>query len=85
MEEVEDLAATNVVLQSKAWDAERRQAATEDELEGHQLSRAEAGRGEPEEEFEEMDVRLKKDSRTIEQLEGEGGTGDNDGSERQRH
>ena len=79
------LAATNVVLQSKAWDAERRQAATEDELEGHQLSRAEAGRGEPEEEFEEMDVRLEKDSRTNKQLEGRGGIGDDDGAERRKH
>ena len=84
-EEVEDLAAMNVVLQIKAWDAERRWPAAEDELEGHQVSRAEAGRGEPEEGFEEMDVQLEKDSRTIKQLEGGGGTGDNDGAERRKH
>ena len=85
LEEVEDLAATNVVLQSKAWDAERRRAAAEDELEGHQVSRAEAGRGELEEEPKEKDARLERDGRTIEQLEGQGGAGDDDGAERRKH
>ena len=85
LEEVEDLAATNVVLQSKAWDAERRRAAAEDELEGHQMSRAEAGRGELEEELEEKDTRLEMAGRMIEQLEGEGGAEDDDGAERQKH
>ena len=85
LEEVEDLAATNVVLQSKAWDAERRRAAAEDELEGHQMSRAEAGRGELEEELEEKDTRLEMDGRMIEQLEGEDGAEDDDGAERQKH
>ena len=48
------------------------------------MSRAEANRG-PEEEFEEMDVRLENESRTIKQLEGGGGAGDDDGAERWKH
>ena len=84
MEEVKDLTAAIVVLQSKVWDAQRRWAVAEDKLEGHQVS-SEADQGEPEEEFEEMDVRLEKDSRTIKQLEGGGGAGDNDGGERRKH
>ena len=84
-EEVEDLAAMNVVLQIKAWDAERRWPAAEDKLEGHQVSRAEASRGEPKEEFEEMDVRLEKESWMIKQLDGGGGAGDNDGAMCRKH
>ena len=61
------------MLQSQARDVERWQAVAEDELERHQVSRAEAGRGELEEELEEKDVRLERDGRTIKQLEGEGG------------
>ena len=57
------------MLQSNAWDAERRQVVANDKLEGHQVSRTEAGPGEPEEVFEEKDVRLKKDDQTMEQLE----------------
>ena len=49
------------------------------------MSRAEAGRGEPEEEFEEMDVRLKKQSWMIKQLEDRGGAGDDDGTKRRKH
>ena len=49
------------------------------------MSRTEAGRGEPEKEFEEMDIRLEEDSRTIKQLEGRGGIGDDDGAERRKH
>ena len=85
MEEVEDLVAMDMVLQSKAWDAERRWSVAEDELEGHQVSRAEAGRGEPKEEFEEMDVRLEKERWMIKQLEGGGGAGDNDGAMCRKH
>ena len=73
LEELGDLTAANVVLQSQARDAEQQRAVTEDELEGHQMSRAEPGQGELEEELEEKDVRLERDGRTIKQLEGEGG------------
>jgi hypothetical protein len=52
---------------------ERWWAITEDELERHQVSRAEAGRGELEEELGEKDARLERDGQTIKQLEGEGG------------
>jgi hypothetical protein len=85
LEELGDLASANVVLWSQAWDADLRRAAAEDKLEGHQMSRAEAGRGELEEELEEKDIRLERDGRTIEQLEGEGGTGDDDGAEHRKH
>ena len=74
-----------MVLQIHARDAERRRAVATDELEGHQVSRAEAGRGELEEEPEEKDARLERDGRTIEQLEGQGGAGDDDGAERRKH
>ena len=49
-EEVEDLTAVNVLLQSQARDVERRRAVAEDELEGHQL----------EEELEEKEFLLKR-------------------------
>jgi hypothetical protein len=49
-EEVEDLTAANVLLQSQARDVERRRAVAEDELEGHQM----------EEELEEKDFRLER-------------------------
>ena len=74
-----------MLLRSQAWDADLWRAAAKDELEGHQMSRAEAGRGELEEELEEKDTRLEMDGRMIEQLEGEGGAEDDDGAERQKH
>jgi hypothetical protein len=40
LEELGDLTAANVVLQSQAQDAGQQQAVTKDELEGHQMSRA---------------------------------------------
>ena len=49
------------------------------------MSHAEASQVEPEEEFEEIDVRLEKDSQTINQLKGGGGAGDDDGAERRKH
>ena len=85
LEKHRDLAAANVVLRSQARDTDLWRAAAEDELEGHQMICAEAGRGELGEELEEKDVRLERDGRRIEQLEGEGGTGDNNGAERQKH
>ena len=42
-----------------------RQAATKDELEEHQMSYTEAGRGEPEEKLKEKDIWLERDDRTI--------------------
>ena len=53
------------MLWSQAWDADLRQAAAKDELEGHQISNAEADRGELEKELKEKDVRLEMDSRMI--------------------
>jgi hypothetical protein len=85
LEKHRDLAAANVVLRSQARDTDLWRAAAEDELEGHQMICAEAGRGELGEELEEKDVRLERDGRRIEQLEGEGGAGDNNGAERQKH
>ena len=52
---------------------------------GHQRSCAEAIQGELEEEPNKKDVRLERNGRTIEQLEGEGGAGDDNGAERQKH
>ena len=75
----------NVVLRSQAWDTDLRRFATEDKLETHQRICAEAGRGELGEELEEKDVQLERDGRRIEHLEDEGGAGDDDGAERQKH
>ena len=49
------------------------------------MRHTEAGLGEPEEELKEKDTRLELVGRTIKQLEGQSGTGDNGGSERQKH
>ena len=49
------------------------------------MSCAEAGRGQLEKDLEEKDVRLERDGRRINQLEGEGGAGDDNGAERQKH
>jgi hypothetical protein len=85
LEELGDLTPANVVLQSQARDAEQQRAVAEDKLEGQQISRAEPGRGELEEEPEEKDAWLERDGRTIEQLEGKGGAGDDDVAERRKH
>jgi hypothetical protein len=49
------------------------------------VSRAEAGRGKLEDEPEEKDARIERDGRTMEQPEGQGGAGDDDGAERRKH
>ena len=59
------LVAAHVVLQSKAWDAERQWVVAKDKLEGYQVSCAEAVQGELEKEFEEKDVRPERDSQMI--------------------
>ena len=70
LENIGDLVAANVVLWSQAQDADLQQAVTKDKLGGHQMRRAEAGRGELEEKLNERDVQFEMGSQTIEQLEG---------------
>jgi hypothetical protein len=45
LDELGDLTAANVVLQSQARDAKQQLAGSKDELEGHQMSRADPGQG----------------------------------------
>ena len=49
------------------------------------MSRTKVGRGELEENIKEKNVRLETHCQMIEQLEGEGSTGDDGRAERQNH
>ena len=60
LEQVEDLTAINLMLQSQAQDTDCRQAVSEDNLEGHQVSRTEAGQVKLEEDLNKKDAWLRK-------------------------
>ena len=65
LENLGNLAASDVVLQSQARDTDLQQATAKDDLEEYQMSRAVANWGELEDELEEKDVRLERDGHRI--------------------